>query len=110
MDQVERGYFSKRVLLAAVAVSAVLGATHIAEAQGRPDTRNYTCQAAQDFVKQRGGVTMNTGTNTYQRFVSISRECLFPNERAWPRYVPTKDNPHCALNTCQRRRGSDGIR
>ncbi|MTI00041.1 hypothetical protein E1297_28980 [Roseibium sp. RKSG952] len=66
-------------------------------AQARPDTRNFTCAAAQDFVKQRGQVVMTTGPNTFSRFVADARYCYSHTPLTRAQFAPTKDNPKCAV-------------
>jgi hypothetical protein len=66
----------------------------------RPNTQTMTCSAAQALVNSRGALLMNTGPRTYDRFVSGYGGCS-GNGVLGPAWVPTRDNPQCALYVCQ---------
>jgi hypothetical protein len=87
-----------RVLVLAVAL------THlpvVVSAQSRPLTTNMTCQQAQNLVLSRNSVLLNTGPTTYDTFVSGSIGCS-TSVGTFPAWVPTRDDPQCALLVCRR--------
>ncbi|AXS42607.1 hypothetical protein D1F64_13400 [Breoghania sp. L-A4] len=76
----------------------VLGATALvigtANAQGRPDTRDYTCADARELVRREGAIVLSTGDHTYSRFVDHVGHC-FRNEVTQPQFAPTIDQRQC---------------
>lgn len=95
---------------ALVAIMGLAAGGGEAVAQGRPSTLDMTCQAAQDYVKQRGAATLSTGPRTYDRFVAKRSACQRRNTRLEPVWVPTRDKPKCALQQCRSFGNSDGNR
>ncbi len=65
-----------------------------ANAQGRPDTRDYTCAEARDIVRQEGAVVFSTGPTTYSRFVDHQGHC-FRTQVTRPQFAPTIDVRQC---------------
>ncbi len=78
-------------LMTASILVASLSAAH-----ARPDTRAMTCKQAQTLVERSGGIVLNTGQRTYDRFVSSLRYCL-QGEALRSRWVPTKDERNCFI-------------
>lgn len=77
----------------------------IASAEARPDTRSMSCEQARDFVKKKGSAVMNTGPNTYDRFVASRQFCVSQKQFLLRAFVPTKDNKSCHIGyTCQEER------
>lgn len=68
----------------------------ISVAEARPDTRKYSCAAAQKMVRDKGQVVFTTGPNTYSMFVSRRRFCD-PWQVLDTQYAPTRDNPKCPV-------------
>jgi hypothetical protein len=88
-----------RALVVAVTLVQV---SSVAVAQIRPSTTTLTCAQAQSFVASRTSVLMNTGSSTYDTFVSSAVGCSGGNT-AEPSWVRTRDNPECALYVCRGR-------
>lgn len=65
-----------------------------ANAQGRPDTRDYTCDEARNIVREEGAVVFTTGPNTYSRFVDHLGLC-FRVQVTRPQFAPTIDDRQC---------------
>jgi hypothetical protein len=83
-----------------VALSAV------SHGQARPDARTMTCSQLQALLAREGAVTITTGQNTYDRFVSGSGACS-GTSIARGASVATSDTGNCQVFTCGRRvRGS----
>lgn len=85
-------------------VGAALGLAIIwslpAEAQARrANSTSMTCAQVQNMIAQRGAVVMNTGPNTFDRYVSGRGFCQI-SEYARADNVPTKDNPKCQVRRC----------
>lgn len=98
---------SKRILVLASALAATQTVLPIYDADARPSTRSYTCQGAQNFVRQRGAVVMNHKNNSlYQRFVANLGYCKYPANRLKRFRVPTKDGT-CSLYVCDEYRPFD---
>jgi hypothetical protein len=77
-----------------IALAFTFAATSV---QARPDARTMTCAQAQALVKKNsGGITISTGTHTYQRFVSNPNSCS-SDQRAGRASAPTKDNKRCRV-------------
>lgn len=69
-------------------------------AQGRPDSRNMTCEQARNLVRSRGAVVMSTGRFTFERVVNNVNACQY-DELAVPYYAPTRDEQKCNVgNKC----------
>jgi hypothetical protein len=67
-----------------------------AAAQGRPSTTVMTCQAAHALVVSQRAIVLNTGGDTYDRYVSDQGACprgLITR----PGFVRTADNPQCMV-------------
>ena len=82
----------KRLLSALAMLLLALAAI----AQVGPPTSQRTCSANRQLVMREGQVVLDTGPNTYARFVKNGSECLldtFP-EPAW---VPSSNNPQCFI-------------
>jgi hypothetical protein len=65
-------------------------------AQVGPPTSQRTCSANRQLVLREGAIVLDTGPNTYARFVKNGSECVldtFP-EPAW---VPSSNNPQCFI-------------
>jgi hypothetical protein len=80
-------------LLLALALTAIATA---ATAQVGPPTSQRPCSANRQLVLKEGAVVLDTGPNTYARFVKSAAGCLvdqFP-EPAW---VPSSNNPQCFI-------------
>ncbi|GAB5376113.1 MAG: hypothetical protein AcusKO_25750 [Acuticoccus sp.] len=97
-------------VLGLVAIAGMAAGSGEAAAQGRPSTLDMTCQAAQEYVKQRGAATLSTGPRTYDRFVARRSDCKRRNTRLEPVWVPSKDKAQCALQQCRGYGNSDGNR
>ena len=83
-----------RILLPVLALT--FAATTAATAQVGPPTSQRTCSANRQLVMREGAVVLDTGPNTYARFVKNASECVldtFP-EPAW---VPSSNNPQCFI-------------
>jgi len=98
---------TKRVLILASGLTLLPVALPIHGADARPSTRSYTCQGAQNLVRQRGAVVMNhKNNNLYQRFVANLGYCKYPANRLKRFGVPTKDGA-CSLYVCDEYRPFD---
>jgi hypothetical protein len=75
-------------ILLAMLVSTGVGA------QSRPTTTAMNCAQASALVKAGGGVVLNTGPYTYDRYVSGSGFCG-RGETTEPAWVPTADSGQC---------------
>lgn len=95
----KRGAFTTMVL------AAVVGCLIPTYAEARPDTRSMSCEQTRDFVKKKGSAVMNTGPNTYDRFVASRQFCVSQKQFLIRAFVPTKDNKSCHIGyTCQEER------
>ncbi len=83
------------ILLTAGIIASSLLATS-ANAQGRPDTRDMTCDQAKQLVRTNEGIVLSTGPRTYERYVSHVQYCQH-NEVVRREWVPTKDNSKCQI-------------
>jgi hypothetical protein len=88
------------VLALGLALPLVAASAPALAQQERPNTQTMTCSAAQALVNSRGAVLLNTGPQTYDRFVSGYGGCSTSGV-VGPAWVPTRDNPQCALFVCQ---------
>jgi hypothetical protein len=96
---------SKRFWSRAVPAVTALVATAIltlpADAQSRrANSTSLTCAQAQSLIAQRGAVLMNTGPNTFDRYVNDRGSCQV-NEYAKTDFIPTKDKKKCAVKRCE---------
>ncbi|MEL6505754.1 MAG: hypothetical protein AAFO61_13385 [Pseudomonadota bacterium] len=92
-------------LSTAIAVSALLysSAQFTAQAQARPSTKNFTCEGARQFIRQRGAVVMNhKSPRLYRRFVDNRNQCFDRTDRLERFFVPTRSG-QCALRICSQR-------
>jgi len=78
----------------AFALWAVL--TVPASAQNAGTTNRMICTDAMALVKDRGAVFLDTGGQTYRRFVRDRSFCEL-TEIADLQFVPTRDNPECPI-------------
>ena len=70
-------------------------------AQARPYTPDMTCGEAANTVSVNGAIVMDTGPNTYDRFV-VSRAYCTPHEIVKIAYANTVNNSHCQVGyTCE---------
>jgi hypothetical protein len=81
------------------AAGAIVIATSAA-AQPRPSTLQMTCGQAAALVASQGGIVLDTGGYTYDRFVAHRGFCL-RSEVARTVWVPTRDTPNCHLWRCK---------
>ncbi|MGO4706634.1 hypothetical protein AB4072_12765 [Microvirga sp. 2MCAF38] len=75
---------------------ALVLVTTTAIAQVGPPTSQRPCSANRQLVMKDGAVVLDTGPNTFARFVKSGAECQvdqFP-EPAW---VPSSNNPQCFI-------------
>jgi hypothetical protein len=90
------GFEEKTVMRSVLTFLALALATTAATAQVGPPTSQRTCGANRQLVQRDGAVVLDTGPQTYARFVRSGAECLvdqFP-EPAW---VPSSNNPQCFI-------------
>lgn len=91
-----------RFLACAVFVAAGSGGV---ASQGRPNTPQMTCAAAQKLVLTHGAIVMGTGPSTYERFVRDLGQCT-QNDSLHPQFAPTIDHPECGVGfICRDRQG-----
>ena len=81
-----------RTILSLMALLLATGAS----AQSRPVTTSMRCAQANALVTAQGGVVLNTGPYTYDRYVSSGRSCG-SSEATSPAWVPTADNQQCFI-------------
>lgn len=68
-------------------------------AEARPSTKDFTCSALRDVIRQRGAVVLNTkNANVYRRFVKDRTQCAL-TETTRGISVPTRDG-QCRLRVC----------
>ncbi len=79
-------------LLAGLLAASFAAVPTLAEA--RPDTRALSCEQVRSIVQSEGAITMNTGPNSYERFVADRGQCMYM-EILEPAYVPTRDLAQC---------------
>jgi hypothetical protein len=84
------------LLLALAATLVAADAGTRASAQSRPSTLAMSCAQTARLVGSRGAIVMNTGPNTYDRYVSNRNFCEI-NEVLEPIWAPTADNPQCFI-------------
>ncbi|KQP07444.1 hypothetical protein ASF28_15375 [Methylobacterium sp. Leaf99] len=75
----------------ALALCVVLATPASAQTTGR-----MTCADAMALVKRQGAILLDTGNQTFQRFVRDRSFCEI-TEIADLRFVPTRDNPECPI-------------
>lgn len=68
-------------------------------AQGFPSTQGMSCTQVQGLVQSSNSVVLDTGANTFNRFVKDVAYCQ-PGEVAKPTWVPTRDVPQCSVAVC----------
>jgi hypothetical protein len=92
--------------LSVVLVLSVVAGPALAQG-GRPFTPQLSCQSASGLVAANGAVVMNTGPNTYDRYVRDASAC-FATQVTRPAWVPAADRAQCFVGyTCieRERRG-----
>lgn len=87
-----------------MSIGAVVGMAIImsmpAHAQSRrANSTAMTCDQVRSMIDQRGAVIMNTGPNTFDRYVSNRGFCQ-RTEIAKTDYVPTRDAAKCPVKRC----------
>ncbi len=87
-----------------LAIGAALGMAVMvslpADAQTRRvNSTSMTCDQVRNMIAQRGAVVMNTGPNTFDRYVANRGSCQI-SEYARADHVPTRDNPQCPVRRC----------
>jgi len=93
--------FAKRLVMASFGSFLILGLGTQA-AHARPDSRSMTCDQARKLVKKKGAVVMNTGPNTYDRYVYSRQYCVSIQQFLIRATVPTRDNKQCRIGyLCQ---------
>ncbi len=78
----------------ALALCTVLAAPASAQTPGT--TSRMVCAEAMALVKRQGAILLDTGNQTFQRFVRDRSFCEL-TEIADLRFVPTRDNPECPI-------------
>ena len=67
---------------------------------GRPFTPQMSCQSASSLVAANGALVLNTGPNTYDRYVRDASAC-FAGQVTRPAWVPAADQAQCFVGyTC----------
>jgi hypothetical protein len=88
--------------IAVVLVLSMAAGSALAQG-GRPLTPQISCQSASGLVAANGALVMNTGPNTYDRFVRDSSAC-FAGQTTRPAWVPAADQAQCFIGyTCVER-------
>jgi len=89
---------SKTALALAAAVMLVSTAV-----QARPYTPEMMCGEAANTVSLNGAIVMDTGPNTFDRFVISAAYCT-PQEYTRAAFVRTLNDPQCFVGyTCEQR-------
>lgn len=71
-----------------------------ADAQSRRvNSQSISCDQVRTMISKQGAVIMNTGRNTFDRYVSNRSFCQV-NEVAKSDFIPTKDNAKCPVRRC----------
>ena len=78
----------------------LLQASSAALAQPKPTTEMMQCERLQALVAMHGAAVLNTGLGTALRFIAHPGSCPH-SEVAEPIYLPTRDDPRCAVLICQ---------
>ncbi|TYC67993.1 hypothetical protein FMN63_18355 [Stappia sp. BW2] len=92
---------AKFALQAGLFMGAALVPVLQAEAQTRrqPDTTQLTCVQTQGLIKKFGAINLKSGPYKFDRFV-VDRNRCFSGQTVRPTFVPTKDDPKCAVLVC----------
>lgn len=96
-----------RLGLNAVAIALVLGAATGAYAQGRVDTRAFTCAALKSLVAQSRNIELASSDLVYELVHQDSGACR-QDETGAPAYEPTIDVPACFVGWRCKQRNNDG--
>jgi hypothetical protein len=84
-------------------VAALVCAASVAHA--RPYTPEMACGRVANIVSLNGAMVMDTGPNTYDRYV-VSKAYCTPQERLKAAFVPTANDDQCFIGyTCEQRYG-----
>ncbi len=68
--------------------------------QSRPSTTSMSCAAARGLVQSRGALVLDTGGDTFDRFVRDSYFCA-SSQKATQAFAPTSDQRQCFIgSTC----------
>ena len=95
-----RSAFRPMTVAAALAVMLPGVMFMAAEAQARPNTRDMTCAQAAGLVRSQGAIVLDTGPNTFDRYVSDLKYCS-GFEQLQPEWVRTRDSARCFIGyTC----------
>ncbi|MGH1574327.1 hypothetical protein ACRAWG_31360 [Methylobacterium sp. P31] len=78
-----------------------------AHAQGRTDTRSYTCPALKALVERAGTVVLASSEFIYETVHRDGGACR-QDETSAPDYEPTSDVPACFVGWHCKQRNSDG--
>jgi hypothetical protein len=100
-------FFPHRIqtMLGAVMAVTVLTVSPVF-AQSRANTTQISCQVARGIVSANGSAVLNTGPNSYDRYVRDQSAC-FPLQTTRPAWVPSADTAQCFVGyTCQERERS----
>lgn len=91
-------------------IAVTLGWTLAAQAQGRPDTLQMSCQSVAELVRRSGAVILATGPNLYDRFVASQAYCQ-RDELTEPRWTAAADTKQCFVGFgCRRESGNSNDR
>lgn len=89
----------KKLIFTGLSIAVLSIFLHPQNANARPSTRAFTCEAVRDFVHDRGAVVMNTkNRSVYRRFVD-NRSFCYARETTKRFTVPTR-NGRCSLKIC----------
>lgn len=80
----------------ALTVATVLLATGVLAQESRPLTTTLSCRHTSNAITSQGSMVLQTGANTYDRYVSWDQFCQ-RGERAEPAWVPTADVKQCFI-------------
>lgn len=93
----------KARIAAAVTIAVGLLAAWPAFAQSRANTTQLSCQAARGIVNANGSAVLNTGPNSYDRYVRDQSAC-YPLQTTRPAWVASADSAQCFVGyTCHER-------
>ena len=85
--------------LAVILVLSLAAGSALAQS-GRPFTPQLSCQSASGLVAANGAIVMNTGPNTYDRYVRDASAC-FAGQVTRPAWVPVANQAQCFVGyTC----------
>ena len=79
-----------------IAAAAIAVTTMSCLAQSRPSTLALSCAKARQLVARSGAITLSTGGQTYDRFVSTRGFCP-TGTFARPAFVPTATESQCDI-------------